>query len=257
MGTRNLVFVYYQGRFVLAQYGQWDGYPEGQGFTILAFLQTPLNIERLKAGLAHIYIATEEELGSIQAKLDETERTDKQAAEEAGNVMVASYFARGDALARICPSLSRDTGAKILEVVAQATAEERVPVELDEEFVHDGLSCEWAYVVDIDAELLEVYRSVEPEYDGASERFEGVKGAEKGMVPSLIRTLAFRELAALSKDGFIGLMNQSLTERRRRREEARKKLRKEQEEAQEGQYTPKADEDADEVAEEPAEKTEI
>ncbi|OBT59797.1 hypothetical protein VE03_10541, partial [Pseudogymnoascus sp. 23342-1-I1] len=53
LGTRNLVFVYYQSRFVLAQYGQWDGYPEGQGFTILAFLRTPLNIERLKAGLAH------------------------------------------------------------------------------------------------------------------------------------------------------------------------------------------------------------
>ncbi|KFY04963.1 hypothetical protein O988_00373 [Pseudogymnoascus sp. VKM F-3808] len=188
--------------FVLAQYGQRDGYPDGQGFTILVFLQTPLNIERLKAGLAHIYIATEEELGSIHAKLDKAERTDRQAAEEAGNVMAASYFPRGDALARIYP-LSRDTGAKILEIVAQATAEKRVPVELDEEFVHDILSCEWAYVVDIDAELLEVNCSVEPEYDGTSERFEGVHGAEKGMVPSLIRTLTFSDLATLSKSEFI------------------------------------------------------
>ncbi|OBT60326.1 hypothetical protein VE03_10189 [Pseudogymnoascus sp. 23342-1-I1] len=38
----------------------------------------------------------------------------------------------------------------------RATAEKLVPVELDEEFVHDG-SCEWAYVIDIDAEVLEVW----------------------------------------------------------------------------------------------------
>lgn len=31
MGTRNLTAVYLDGQYKVAQYGQWDGYPEGQG----------------------------------------------------------------------------------------------------------------------------------------------------------------------------------------------------------------------------------
>lgn len=35
MGTRNLTAVYLDGQYKVAQYGQWDGYPEGQGITAL------------------------------------------------------------------------------------------------------------------------------------------------------------------------------------------------------------------------------
>lgn len=38
MGTRNLTAVYLDGQYKVAQYGQWDGYPEGQGITVLTFL---------------------------------------------------------------------------------------------------------------------------------------------------------------------------------------------------------------------------
>lgn len=31
MGTRNLTAVYIDGEYKVAQYGQWDGYPEGPG----------------------------------------------------------------------------------------------------------------------------------------------------------------------------------------------------------------------------------
>ena len=37
MGTRNLTIVYCGGKPVVAQYGQYDGYPSGQGATALAF----------------------------------------------------------------------------------------------------------------------------------------------------------------------------------------------------------------------------
>jgi len=40
MGTRNLTVVIYKGKPCIAQYGQWDGYPQGQGYTILDFLLT-------------------------------------------------------------------------------------------------------------------------------------------------------------------------------------------------------------------------
>ena len=38
MGTRNLTVVYVDGEYRVAQYGQWDGYPSGQGMTCLKFL---------------------------------------------------------------------------------------------------------------------------------------------------------------------------------------------------------------------------
>jgi hypothetical protein len=42
MGTRNLVAVYLDGIHRIAQYGQWDGYPSGQGKTVLSFLRETL-----------------------------------------------------------------------------------------------------------------------------------------------------------------------------------------------------------------------
>lgn len=38
MGTRNLTVVINNGKPCIAQYGQWDGYPQGQGYTIFDFL---------------------------------------------------------------------------------------------------------------------------------------------------------------------------------------------------------------------------
>ena len=37
MGTRHLTAVHVDGEYKIAQYGQWDGYPEGQGMTALTF----------------------------------------------------------------------------------------------------------------------------------------------------------------------------------------------------------------------------
>ena len=54
MCTPSLIYVFYNGRFVVAQCSQWDGYPEGQSMDILHFLLNSDNIERLKNGLQHI-----------------------------------------------------------------------------------------------------------------------------------------------------------------------------------------------------------
>ena len=45
MGTRNLTAVYLDGQYKVAQYGQWDGYPEGQGITALTFLRDKMDCE--------------------------------------------------------------------------------------------------------------------------------------------------------------------------------------------------------------------
>ena len=54
MGTRNLSLCKNNEEIVIAQYGQWDGYPSGQGATILEFCQNKDNITRLKAELHNI-----------------------------------------------------------------------------------------------------------------------------------------------------------------------------------------------------------
>lgn len=38
MGTRSLICVFKDGEYKVAQYSQWDGYPEGHGIGVLKFL---------------------------------------------------------------------------------------------------------------------------------------------------------------------------------------------------------------------------
>jgi hypothetical protein len=71
MGTRHLICVFYNSRLVIAQYGQWDGYIGGQGVNLMKFLRVPVNIQRLKNELRHIYEASEQELITAKRRIDE------------------------------------------------------------------------------------------------------------------------------------------------------------------------------------------
>ena len=53
MGTRNLISVIENKKPVIAQYGQWDGYPSGQGVDILEFLKSEF-FEKLKGNLPKV-----------------------------------------------------------------------------------------------------------------------------------------------------------------------------------------------------------
>lgn len=57
------------------------------------------------------------------------------------------------------PELSRDTGAEILEIVANA--EREIALTDEHEFIKDSLFCEWAYVIDLDVKQLRVYANGE------------------------------------------------------------------------------------------------
>ncbi|OBT61784.1 hypothetical protein VE03_09085 [Pseudogymnoascus sp. 23342-1-I1] len=208
MGTRHLICVFYRGRFVIAQYGQLDGYPEVQGLKIVAFLKTAGNIERLKQGLAHISNPTAAEVQEIE---NAATRAEQEHLADLGAVL-----RHGADLRRLkwahCPSMSPEMSAGILEIVAEATAEAPVPIKLGLEFIHDRLFCEWAYVVDLDAEVLEVFHGVEKERGGSSQRFKGVDGAEAGWVPSFVKAFAFAELQETDVD-FVGSITKALEPR--------------------------------------------
>ena len=188
MGTRSLICVYFNGRFVVAQYSRLDGYPyrDGQGMKVWRFLLQPNNIERLKRGLQHI----------------ESSRT----MEELRNLP-------GAATLHLQPSLSRDTGAGILEIIADASDENHVPILLNLDFVNNGLFCEWVYVIDLDDAEFEVYRGLEgtvSKAESSTKRFNSV-GGQNDTVPTLVKRFSIQSLPA-TKDAFVGMLNEAMEE---------------------------------------------
>lgn len=153
MGTRNLTFVQLDGQYRIAQYGQWDGYPSGQGATVLDFLKTwdrPLFESKLRAAK----FLTGEDIEQISKEIKEKN-------------LQNSWQNKW-------PALTRDTGAKILQLVQDSDPGIRLKDETD--FAGDSLFCEWAYVLDLDANVLEVYQGFNKKMLGKGDRFYGAKG---------------------------------------------------------------------------------
>jgi len=188
MGTRHLICVYWQGGWYLAQYGQWDGYPSGQGADIVEFLSNPKNIKDLKFGLEHcVYRATDKDLDAYSASNPP-------------------------------PSLSRDTSAKILSIIATAGAAAsekqvdsgdkedvagKIPLVFQLEFVLDTLFCEWAYVIDLDTECLEVYCGPDQKKTD-NHRFKSIGGPDDP-VPTLAASFNFEVLRTMTREEFAEL----------------------------------------------------
>ncbi|KAH6854437.1 hypothetical protein B0I37DRAFT_30567 [Chaetomium sp. MPI-CAGE-AT-0009] len=224
MGTRHLICVFWKGRWFLAQYGQFDGYPEGQGVKIIHFLSFARNVENLKVGLEnHIYEPGEDELRAIW---DECEAWDRNRLDQ--NLM---YEPNMFGVNQLYPSLARDTSAGILGIIARASqAEEtdgaegneekepkKIPVHLELEFANDGLFCEWAYVVDLDKEVLEVYGGAEDKNDG--HRFRDV-GGETASVPAFICSVNFSDIYLMKSDQeFIEKIQEGIDDRAQRKGE--------------------------------------
>lgn len=163
MGTRHLVAVQFGGEYKVAQYGQWDGYPDGQGARVLDFLRNG-DVEALKRNLALTYDATEDEQAAMWASI--------------GVDIIASNgsveWGKSKIFAEKYPSLHRDTGAGILELIAGSDGEEKIPLTLNIEFAGESLFCEWAYVIDFDIGTFEVYKGFNKEPVPADSRFASI-----------------------------------------------------------------------------------
>lgn len=126
MGTRNVTMVILDQDIKVAQYGQWDGYPSGQGLIILNFLKNNLDkLDFFKDKLHKLSFITKEELEAI----DDWPKS-------------YSHF-------------SRDVAASILNVIMN---QDITKLKDDSDFTADSLMCEWAYVIDLDNNTFEVYK---------------------------------------------------------------------------------------------------
>jgi len=140
MGTRGLTRVKVDGEFRVAQYGQWDHYPGGQGLDALHFVRDsgPDFLGRLRANA----------LSAVPMSDGEYKRTWVNAGDVPDNNTGFVSFAIADKHSKMYPQLSRDTGAGILELVAN---QPEIALRLDPHFAEDRLFCEGIVTVDFDA----------------------------------------------------------------------------------------------------------
>lgn len=163
MGTRHLIGVVADGDFKIAQYGQWDGYFSGQGATVCEFiraqLRSPEGRSYFRNQLNKCRFISSEERERLWNRIPDTKPAQNG---------WASYE-DGKRFGQRYPSLTRDTGAKILFLVQQAT--EEVPLSDARSFAGDSLFCEFAYILDMDNEVLEVYTGFNKKPVPEGERF--------------------------------------------------------------------------------------
>jgi hypothetical protein len=155
MGTRHLITIVKDGEFKLAQYGQWDGYPSGQGAIILKFLGEG-DVDALKRNVDKLYFAGEEDLQALYETFAGIPRGQEWIDGEQSKKLKENL-----------PTLHRDTGAEILNLIANgganrfydvAEADIRIPT-VDMLSFAGGWDCEWVYAVDLDSETFEVYEA--------------------------------------------------------------------------------------------------
>jgi len=142
MGTRNLTMVIdKQGETKVAQYGQWDGYPSGQGKNILKFLKAKARRTKLEKQLSKVsfFENTDPFVIGYNSRVDKDKRT------KSDIKWFTEFISRdicGDILTNI--TNSKDKEIKLLDSGNEETSQ----------------WVEWAYKVDYKQNVLGVYFNI-------------------------------------------------------------------------------------------------
>ena len=203
MGTRNLTMVIQDHETKIANYGQWDGYPEGHGLTILSFLEEKENIEKLKALLPKIRFENEQDIK------EKTEFSKSIGAKEGWvNIPQSELYDKK------YPLDSRNLGGAILEKLLEYQNESEIVLVDSEKFAADSLFCEWAYVVDLDNNTLEVYRGFNESRLNSKDRFYNLHKVHQQFYPiKILKTFSLDQLPDAEK--FISECYQALEKNKR------------------------------------------
>lgn len=140
MGTRNLTIVKLDGKTKVAQYGQWDGYPTGQGNTIAEFLRT-VDLPKFKKQVKKLGVYTKQKI----------DKALKDAGWNGEDTFINMDISNAKNKAH--PALNRDHGAGILQLIHDGIVTQ---VQLAEDFKDDSLYCEYYYEIDLDNETVSV-----------------------------------------------------------------------------------------------------
>lgn len=144
MGTRHIIAIKEGGEFKVINYGQWDGYPSGQGLDLLTILKET-NFERLRKNINNI------------DELDQ-ERVSKMWHDVGVDIEGCNGFVsmeQSKAYYKNVPHLSRDAGASIIKYLEN----KEKPLMNPKSFGNaaEGTWCEWFYVIDMDKMVLSCF----------------------------------------------------------------------------------------------------
>lgn len=151
MGTRHAQYVINkEGERKVAQYGQWDGYPKGQGLDILHFLST-IDLDKFNNEVSKLRVANDEDYERINKFVDEIEikklSRDEEKMELRSN---AEWYA-----------LSRDCGSNLHQLVYDGKVQ--VVDLIDDEEAHKH--CVGFYTIDLQKKkFIAEYRGQEFEW---------------------------------------------------------------------------------------------
>lgn len=181
MGTRHLIAVVKDGDFKVAQYGQWDGNPEWQGAIVVKFLRgihAEDQVEAFHQAVSRCYFMGRDECEKVnaefQAQMSKLDKHRLGGYEKYQTQLDESYYQEGS-----WTHLSRDVGGRILDVVLKRPEEKLGLIDF-RGFAGDSLFCEWAYVVDLDNGMFEIYRGLNRTPTPANSRFpSGAEWLEK------------------------------------------------------------------------------
>lgn len=168
MGTRSLIMVQSNNKLKVAQYCQYDGYLLGQGQKVLESVidlaDNPGKLEYFRQIVDGCTYADEAYFKSCIESVGipkDTEYMDQQQA----SVFLANF-----------PEFDRALGAGIIPMLLKRGS---LKLKNDEDFAGDSVFCEYAYVVNLDDKLLEVYEGSNEEPLEPSDRFYHLTGSEK------------------------------------------------------------------------------
>jgi len=156
MGTRHLICVVKNGEYKVAQYGQWDGQPSGQGVDILDFLRNDIDRAKFENQIEVLSFATEEEQNQTWIEIGVEP-----------NTMISVEVANKHK--ELYPEYSVDNGAGILRLIQNSDRQLKLRNSID--FANDSLSCRWGYVIDLDKNTFEVYEGANRNLLNENERF--------------------------------------------------------------------------------------
>lgn len=150
MGTRHLVCIADGQEVLYSKYGQWDGYPDGVGLSTVNWLD------------AH-YGAAKELLRERAKSIQVIENLSDHAKEHGVSITTEGWISSADdgwkEYFEAFPLMTRDTsGADLLDAIAFGDKKGLVSQDWGFDFGFDSLFCEWAYVIDLSRDVLEVYQ---------------------------------------------------------------------------------------------------
>jgi len=182
MGTRHLTIVVDRGEYRISQYGQFDGYPEGAGLVVYDFITKEYDPDLFQRALSKTVELNHTEVESLYEGI--ADRDFKKA----------------------YPTLHRDTGAGVLSFIQEKADDDStltIPISPSLAFAGRSLFCEWAYLLDLDNRVLEVYSGFNKEPLDPTDRFVGMTDASSEYHPiRKLTSYGFDELSQITEREF-------------------------------------------------------